>query len=292
MLISIVLAWIATACAILTALKIIVKKNKKINKIFHKIHIPCGIILIVTGLIHGLIAGNPLGTSIDKISVGSTFLTFNFGTISFVIGILLGLSYLFRKVLRNTSIKWIVIHRILTLGLVLTVIIHVFQVGISLPNAISKTVSGVNLETLGNSSKDTTVSGTSSFSGANLKDGTYEGSAEGYKSTIKVSVTVENGTVTLIKIMDENETPQYIQRAESIIDNIINNIFVVIRCKHQIFIGQRSTYRFYIDYSPHLAVMSFYNFIHQIKLFDIFLMYDSCNHHLLNPGAYQMIHCL
>lgn len=223
MLISIVLAWIATACAILTALKIIVKKNKKINKIFHKIHIPCGIILIVTGLIHGLIAGNPLGTSIDKISVGSTFLTFNFGTISFVIGILLGLSYLFRKVLRNTSIKWIVIHRILTLELVLTVIIHVFQVGISLPNAISKTVSGVNLETLGNSSKDTTVSGTSSFSGANLKDGTYEGSAEGYKSTIKVSVTVENGTVTLIKIMDENETPQYIQRAESIIDNIINN---------------------------------------------------------------------
>lgn len=223
MLISIVLAWIATACAILTALKIIVKKNKKINKIFHKIHIPCGIILIVTGLIHGLIAGNPLGTSIDKISVGSTFLTFNFGTISFVIGILLGFSYLFRKVLRNTSIKWIVIHRILTLGLVLTVIIHVFQVGISLPNAISKTVSGVNLETLGNSSKDTTVSGTSSFSGANLKDGTYEGSAEGYKSTIKVSVTVENGTVTLIKIMDENETPQYIQRAESIIDNIINN---------------------------------------------------------------------
>ena len=223
MLISILLAWIATACAILTALKIIVKKNKKINKIFHKIHIPCGIILIVTGLIHGLIAGNPLGTSIDKISVGSTFLTFNFGTISFVIGILLGLSYLFRKVLRNTSIKWIVIHRILTLGLVLTVIIHVFQVGISLPNAISKTVSGVNLETLGNSSKDTTVSGTSSFSGANLKDGTYEGSAEGYKSTIKVSVTVENGTVTLIKIMDENETPQYIQRAESIIDNIINN---------------------------------------------------------------------
>ena len=223
MLISIVLAWIATACAILTALKIIVKKNKKINKIFHKIHIPCGIILIVTGLIHGLIAGNPLGTSIDKISVGSTFLTFNFGTISFVIGILLGLSYLFRKVLRNTSIKWIVIHRILTLGLVLTVIIHVFQVGISLPNAISKTVSGVNLETLGPSSKDKTVSGTSSFSGSNLKDGTYEGSAEGYKSTIKVSVTVENRNVTLIKIMDENETPQYIQRAESIIDNIINN---------------------------------------------------------------------
>ncbi|MDY4693173.1 MAG: hypothetical protein SO401_06355 [Blautia sp.] len=41
------------------------------------------------------------------------------------------------------------------------------------------------------------------FSGAKLKDGVYEGEAEGYKDTIKVSVTVENGAVTDIEIMEE-----------------------------------------------------------------------------------------
>lgn len=52
----------------------------------------------------------------------------------------------------------------------------------------------------GDDSKDDTESDgstdiTADFADVTLKDGTYEGSAEGYKSEIKVSVTVKDGKV-------------------------------------------------------------------------------------------------
>lgn len=228
MLISVILAWVATICAVLTAVKIFTKRYKTLNRFFRKIHIPCGIILLTAGLIHGLMAGNPLGSSITDISVGSVFFTFNFGTLSFIISILLGLSYAVRKLFKNTKIKWVGVHHILTGMLVVTVIVHIIQVGISLPNAVTKTLSGSNNSSAISNSQESSDNGndnaiSGSFSGATLKDGTYEGSAEGYKSTIKVSVTVKNGSVTDITVVDENETPKYFDRAQGIIESIVYN---------------------------------------------------------------------
>lgn len=77
----------------------------------------------------------------------------------------------------------------------------------------------------GNSASFFNIDGTdgfSSFSGAQLKDGVYEGSAQGYQSTIKVSVTVEGGQVSDIEIIGQNDTPQYFERAKSIVSSIIS----------------------------------------------------------------------
>ena len=60
------------------------------------------------------------------------------------------------------------------------------------------------------------------FSGATLKDGPYEGSADGYASVITVSVVVENGAVTDISIVEENDTPQFFEYAKEIINTILN----------------------------------------------------------------------
>lgn len=241
MTISLIFAWIATLGALFTSVKILVKKNKKANIFFHKIHIPVGIVLIAAGIIHGLLAGNVLGTSIKDASIGKQLFTLNLGTISLIISILLGLTYVFRKTLKG---KWMICHRVLTLMLVVTVAIHIFQVGINLPKvfAINKTdvedTALVNDEVTSGALKGDEDSdavseknGVSSisagengnllnFSGASLIDGTYEGSAEGFNGEITVSVTVENGTVTDIEVLSENDTPDFFERATDIISDI------------------------------------------------------------------------
>lgn len=289
MIISLIFAWIATICVVLTGFKIYAKKNKTCNKIFHKIHIPVGIIMIVAGLIHGLLAGNRYATSLGDLNIGGMLFSLNAGSLCMLLSILLALSYLLRKVLKK---NWMGIHRVLTLMLVLTLAFHIGQVGITLPDVVSETFSqtaeadgddtgaegnggsgsdtesaddgesGADTEvTEGNESgsdtevteenesgSDTDKDGAGSgetgsaaeeseennsdsetidssqitFSGAELKDGTYEGSAEGYKSTITVSVTVASGKVTNIEVVEENDTPDFFERAKNIIDTVLN----------------------------------------------------------------------
>lgn len=265
MIISLITAWIATICAVFTALKYFAKKNRKLNRIFHKIHIPLGIILIVAGLIHGLFAGNPFGTALSQVSHASVLFTWNMGTVCLVLAILLGITYILRKALKK---NWMRLHRVLTVMFVTAIVIHIYQMGITLPYVISdlgqkSTVSdGVNSEdnvfSEDNNSEDITASDGSdseasvvsednssedkvepedgnsedtetdkpdslvTFSGATLKDGTYQGSAEGYADVITVSVVVRNGSVTDISILEANDTQRYFERAKEIINTIIN----------------------------------------------------------------------
>ena len=51
-----------------------------------------------------------------------------------VFAILLGISYLIRKVLKK---NWMKLHRLLTVLFAVSLVIHVFQMGINLPYAIS-----------------------------------------------------------------------------------------------------------------------------------------------------------
>jgi uncharacterized protein with FMN-binding domain len=77
-------------------------------------------------------------------------------------------------------------------------------------------------ESSASSSSDSSSSGIVSFSGAVLKDGVYEGSAEGHEGQISVSVTVSGGAVTDITVTSQNETPAYYSRAETLLDTILN----------------------------------------------------------------------
>ena len=46
-----------------------------------------------------------------------------------------------------------------------------------------------------------------------LKDGVYSGSAQGFKSTIAVKVTVDKGAIARVEIIEEDETPAIAQNA-------------------------------------------------------------------------------
>ena len=54
------------------------------------------------------------------------------------------------------------------------------------------------------------------------KDGSYEGQADGFGGTIKVSVLVKDGNIESIEILSaESEDSAYLTMAKDIIDNII-----------------------------------------------------------------------
>lgn len=218
MIVSLFLAWVTVLFVIVTAFKFIarVSQSKKMNEIFHKIHIPTGILLIITGLLHGLAAGNFRDISIEDMRVGTVFFTLNWGTACFLVSVLLGLSYLRRRTLKK---QWMRVHRVLTVGMLVLMVIHIADVGIQLPSRLfEQEMDSVDIQDM---NKDG-ISDSVSFSGAHLNDGVYEGAAEGYKSTIKVSVTVYNGAVTDIAILEENDTPDFFERAKEIIDRVID----------------------------------------------------------------------
>ena len=71
MFISQLIAWIAVVLMAAEVFKFParISRIKNLNRFFHNIHIPCGIALLVTGLIHGILAGNLPG-----ISLGDAFI--------------------------------------------------------------------------------------------------------------------------------------------------------------------------------------------------------------------------
>lgn len=139
-----------------------------------------------------------------------------------MVSVLLGLSYLLRRKLKG---NWMKIHRVLTVCLIVLVLLHVFDVGIQLPQRILGAAGQeAKQNSKGEIAKEAEEKGEEAvaFSGARLKDGTYEGEAEGYQSTIKVAVTVENSAVTDIQIVEENDTPNFFERAKKIVNEIIS----------------------------------------------------------------------
>lgn len=56
---------------------------------------------------------------------------------------------------------------------------------------------------------------------SNLQDGVYTGSAYGYRSTITVEVTIENGIIVSIEVISEDEDEAYFSMAKQVISSII-----------------------------------------------------------------------
>ena len=55
------------------------------------------------------------------------------------------------------------------------------------------------------------------------KDGTYTGSAKGYRGDVKVKVTVKNGKIAKVKVVSHTDTPSYFSRAKKLIPKITKN---------------------------------------------------------------------
>lgn len=201
MWINIVTAWLAVICGVLATLKWIarISGNKTWNQRFFRIHIPVGHLCMIFGLIHGILAGGGL----------SLLFSFNWGTLLLVITILIGMTYYLKRKWK----QWIMLHRVLTVAFFAVLMIHLLDAGILIDNYVKNLFS-----------RQSSVSSTQEgvlFGDATLQDGTYEGSAEGFKGTITVSVQVEGGKVTDIQVVSESDTPNFFSQAESVLDSII-----------------------------------------------------------------------
>ncbi|MEA5142393.1 MAG: FMN-binding protein [Oscillibacter sp.] len=267
MLISLILAWLAVLCAVFAVLKFFarISKNRKLNRFFSKIHISFGVLLLAFGLLHSIFAGNMPSATLADFTPAAVLFTWNWGTACLVLALLLALTYVFRKQLKK---HWMPAHRVLTVLLVITLGLHLLNVGIQLfdrlgagettaitttksssgsasspgttsssgstSSSVSSSSSGKTSGTISSdtaASSDTTPSDTSSssgsgsavaFSGAQLKDGTYQGSASGYNGNITVSVTVSGGEVTDIAVVSESDTASFFSKAKSVLASIIS----------------------------------------------------------------------
>ena len=54
-----------------------------------------------------------------------------------------------------------------------------------------------------------------------LKDGDYEGSSQGFGGEFKVKITIKEGKLSAIKVITNNETPEYYEKASQIIAQIL-----------------------------------------------------------------------
>lgn len=166
----------------------------KLNRSLRKYHKLIGILLISTGLVHGYFSS-------EKV------LSFNLGTASWLVCILLGLNWMMRKALSKYK-GWIFYHRILTMGFLLTIILHVVDVG---GIQVHKLLLGTGTAS---GQKVSIDDFNKKIQGATFKDGTYTGEADGFRPGLKVSVEIKSNTITSIEVISHNEVnARYYQKA-------------------------------------------------------------------------------
>ena len=195
------LAWVSLIVAILLSTIYILRKAikkagrtkklwKRLNRFLRKYHKILGLVLIGTGLIHGLFSSESVWT-------------LNLGTVCWVFSILLGLNWLVKKQLSGRK-GWMFYHRFLTITFIVFIVLHIVDVGIQAPQILIEAISppaqvsaALSISIPGETLKK--------FEGVTLKDGVYQGEANGYRLGLMVEVTVENGSITSIQILEHHE---------------------------------------------------------------------------------------
>lgn len=223
-------AWISVILALFLSviyiLRVMGKKDgrfksflNKLNKSMRKHHKKIGILLVATGLVHGLFSSE------------SVF-SLNLGTISWVASVLLGLNWMVRKHLSRFK-GWMYYHRFLTAAFLTLIVLHVVDVGgIQVQNILFNSPEPVAYEDQANNiaGKDRVINDNTNqedtnqevvsngvndaasleylnkqFEDAELKDGVYEGEATGYRAGLKVSVEVKDNSIVNVEVTDHNE---------------------------------------------------------------------------------------
>lgn len=198
---NILFAWIALISGILLSiiwiLRIIQKKIQKdynnkllikigkflliINKLLRKNHIELGYLFLLSSFIHGILSSYSI-------------ISFNYGTIGLIIGLLLWHTFVDKNQLGKI---WIQKHRELTVLLIIITIIHIFEVGGFV--GFDKIINSIKSDITTNISKD------ENNLNNNYKDGIYEGIGYGYGPNLKVLVTIKNNNIDEISIVSHNE---------------------------------------------------------------------------------------
>ncbi|MDD5016771.1 MAG: FMN-binding protein [Eubacteriales bacterium] len=224
---NIIFAWIALVISffliVIWALRLICKNKKpsflyKINRWLRHHHKLIGILLIIAGTVHGLFSSDAL-------------FGLNLGTAAWVLSILLGVNWLFRKRMKK---MWMTYHRILTAVFIALVVIHIISVGgfilddmiagnITPPEQIADaadtgpTAGGsaesptvavsepADSSSSNSSEPSATESSTAAESTAPIYDGTYTGTGTGYRPGLVVEVVIENGRIASVTVVEQNE---------------------------------------------------------------------------------------
>ncbi len=223
------MAWLSVILAALLSVIYILRKRakentrhretlEKVNRFLRRHHKIVGLVLIATGLVHGLFSSQ---------SVWSL----NLGTLAWILSILLGLNWLFKKELTGPGRKgWMYYHRALTVAFTVILLMHVANVGVQAPTILidslrsstdtARLASGQAAGAAGQAAAGATQATVeqklnigsadmaavqAKFSGVTLKDGTYQGVADGYGTGLTVSVVVKGGAVTSVQVIKHNE---------------------------------------------------------------------------------------
>lgn len=202
-----ILAWITLFLFVVLIFKYIIKilairfeKLRGINRFFSKTHKPLGILILFTALLHGLTSSNFI-------------FSFNLGSISLFVFILLMLSYMFKRFYTH---RFLCIHRVLTLLSILLVVAHLVEVnGFHLIDKI-KNQSPEFIDQI-----------------ITLEDGFYQGSGNGLKGEIVVQIEIRNNKITDIIVLQSNETEAYMNQVTSTLkDKVIErngtNVDIVV----------------------------------------------------------------
>lgn len=219
---NILFAWLSIIFGILLSIiwliKFIQKKThkpcyrdlfKKINRFLRKNHINLGYLFLISSLIHGILSSYSI-------------VSFNYGTLGLIIGLILWYTFVDKK---NLGKIWLNMHRELTVLLISITILHLFEVEGFV--GFDRIINGIksDLNTKANVSDINTIS--------DYKDGVYEGTGYGYRPDLKVLVSINDGLIDEISIVSHNEVgkkfyePAFDYIPKKIIDKQTYNIDVV-----------------------------------------------------------------
>jgi uncharacterized protein with FMN-binding domain len=158
------------------------KRVAAVNRCLRRHHKLTGILLIATGAVHGLFSSD-------------TLWSLNLGTVTWLVSILLGISWMLRKKLKKA---WMTAHRLLVAAFTALLVIHILNVGGFI---LDDMIAGRFTETRG----DTEIMGTAE--GAYL-DGTYYGTGTGYRPGLVVEVIIEGGQIVSVQVVEHDERDQ------------------------------------------------------------------------------------
>lgn len=254
MLLSQILAWISAVLCIAAVLRYPARVSRvaALNRGFHKIHIPAGILLLASAALHGIFAGNPPDTPVAAAEPAAVLFTVNWGSGCFLCAALLAASYLPHKKLK----KWLVVHRVLAVLMAALLVLHLVDVGIHLPDRWtspsqarnpassappeSQTAAPAALPTVAASPRPAPTASAAPTAAPTpsaeptaapteeptpepgLADGVYTGSAQGRNGPITVNVSISAGKIAGIEITGHSETPKYFSLAEGVVDSILS----------------------------------------------------------------------
>lgn len=189
---TMILGYLCLAFLLLLIMKIVIRisGNKKLNQLFHKIHKPLGVVLLVISGLHAIVTLPVWNTRAAIVTIT--------GFVTFFLCILTGVTYCIR---RKYPKMWMKYHRICVVLVLLALVGHMVTYFVDFGN-YQERIQKIEMEGM-------TAKG--------VADGTYYGEYDAGYIKVSVKVTVDKGEMKIDLLRHENERGK---KAEMLIDEM------------------------------------------------------------------------